>query len=320
MWEAIVEEVYASRFISIKAFAHDGGLRGLLRVCLAHQLMYYGAMAKLFYAIENCAGNAIVKRLLKILSDSTTFRKARERVRRTDTVHQHLLDISSKLMASFRSANDKPPEDASLIELARAQSAALQKLLAEVKNLSEEVVELQEKFDSMSLTRAAPPGFSPPAASPSSASSAAAAAAPASTPTPRTFLPASSGVAEKPVAGVKMSALLYDLAERRLMSSIGTQCGWSEANKVKAVLVFMKENTTVDEFKILKDFKDVKGKKTDMQVCADVEDKCMAALLALEGRNEKGKEKAFVTGVASRLADVGKGIGGPDKKKLKREV
>ena len=118
-WEAIVEEVYASRFISIKAFAHDGGLRGLLRVCLAHQLMYYGAMAKLFYAIENCAG----KRLLKILSDSTTFRKARERVRRTDTVHQHLLDISSKLMASFRSANDKPPEDASLIELARAQSA-----------------------------------------------------------------------------------------------------------------------------------------------------------------------------------------------------
>ena len=89
---------------------------------------------------------------------------------------------------------------------------------------------------------------------------------------------------------------------------------------MKAVLVFMKENTTVDEFKILKDFKDVKGKKIAMQVCADVEDKCMAALLALEGRNEKGNEKAFVTGVASRLADVGKGIGGPDKKKLKREA
>lgn len=105
-----------------------------------------------------------------------------------------------------------------------------------------------------------------------------------------------------------------------MMSSIGTDaCGWSEANMVKSVLVFMKENMTADEAKILKDLKDPKGKITVMQVCADVEDRCMNALLVPEGKTERGKEKPFVTGFASRLTELGKGIGG-SAKKLKREA
>ena len=69
-----------------------------------------------------------------------------------------------------------------------------------------------------------------------------------------------------------MAALLLDIAERRLMLSIGTDaCGWAEGNKVKAVLSFMKQTMTDEEFKVLRDLKEDKTKKTVKQVCADVE-------------------------------------------------
>ena len=81
------------------------------------------------------------------------------------------------------------------------------------------------------------------------------------------------------------------------MQSIGTDaCGWAEGNKVKAVLSFMKQTMTDEEFKVLRDLKEDKTKKTVKQVCADVEARCMSDMLQLEGKSKKGRQTAAVTG------------------------
>lgn len=65
-WDATVEEVCASRYISIKHF-------------VALQLMYYGTLARSYYAVENCTTATTSLR-----SSSRSSRTAPERAHRTE--------------------------------------------------------------------------------------------------------------------------------------------------------------------------------------------------------------------------------------------
>ena len=303
-WDAIIGDMYPN--ISIEHFQVGGRLRVLLHVCLASQLMYYSETYTSYAHVEGCAGKAVLNRLLTVLSHSDTFIHARRG--RTDTVHAHLLEISKSMLLVFRSKNDAPAEDSALIDLMLAQTRKMTEMQSTLQELVKESTKSNETIAALMHRVAHLEG----AAASSTPSSKRKAASPATDKSPPAAAPlekkmmvlTNPGVGKLEADGLTMSDLLYAVAEKRHMDSLGdNDYGYADGNKIKTVLHYMRIHLTADEYSTLKAWKGDSLK----QVCVNVQERCMAAVLGLEGRGdeEKSKAKPKVLGFCNRLSKAG---------------
>ncbi len=93
------------------------------------------------------------------------------------------------------------------------------------------------------------------------------------------------------------------------MRSLGSHdCGYVEGNKVKSVLKYMKTHMGPDDFNKLDNWTEATN-ATLLQLCIDVQTKCMADLLKREEK-ATSRAKPYVIGFAHRLQALGWGVNG----------
>ena len=114
---------------------------------------------------------------------------------------------------------------------------------------------------------------------------------------------------------VTIANILFDVAEKKKIDSLLTSAfNFEEPTKVSAVLTFVHDTLEDDEMKHLKEFK--KAKKDLLQICEDVQSRCMKKihddeieLKIYEGTDSvekrlKNKLKTFVSGVGAKLSTI----------------
>ena len=323
-WEDVMTICYEP--ISLPEFKPTGRLRPLLAICLASMLRYYVDVSRRYSQHDNCTVMVVVRKLRDAISKQPSF------LALDKTPHAFLLDLSREVATTWQEKNMPEDTNQGLQDLVAAQSKRQIKTDAKVSQLTDLVIAIgdgQEKIshDQQKLIQTVLESRSlrSPVKSPSprnspikrkvidvaddddddsdddseeedNNSAGGGSSSSSGKPTPqKTFLNYSSG---KKISGkdVSLSSLLKRISTERSTGSILTSdFNYDEVAKVKVALGCISDEMTSNELKDLKEA--TKPELKLMEICTDVEDRCMKKVHDLEVEHGifKPKEGSIVT-------------------------